>query len=98
MTDEECLWEPVPGCWTVRYRGDTIYVADAAWPAPDPAPFTTVAWLLAHLTDCYGADRNDRFMGVPLEPAVLDPEGARPATVEAAVESSSGRMPAGAPT
>ena len=86
MADDEYFWEPVQECWTVRDRGDGTYVADTAWPPPQPAPFTTVAWRLAHLTDCYGADRNGRLMGVTLGPAVLDPEGARAPTAEAALD------------
>ena len=86
VTDEEYLWEPVPGCWTIRDRGDGTHVADGVRPAPKPDPFTTVAWRLAHLTACYGADRNGRFLGVELEPPVLDGSGARPPTAEAAVD------------
>lgn len=85
LSDEEYFWEPVPGSWTIRDRGDTTFYADGGRPAPDPAPFTTLAWRIAHLTDCYGADRNGRFLGVPLEPVVLDPDGARCATAETAL-------------
>jgi hypothetical protein len=45
LTDEQYRWEPVPGCWTVRPSGEI----DWAWPAPDPPPFTTIAWRLCHL-------------------------------------------------
>jgi hypothetical protein len=63
MTDEEYLWEPVPGCWSVRRRADgpgpgaTEFLGtgewgrDLAWPAPEPPPFTTIAWRLGHLSD-----------------------------------------------
>lgn len=85
LSDEEYFWEPVPGCWTIRDRGNTTFYTDGVRPPPEPAPFTTLAWRIAHLTDCYGADRNGRFLGVTLEPVVLDPDGARPGTAEAAV-------------
>jgi hypothetical protein len=49
LTDDEYFWEPVPGCWTVRPAGDGTFTADLAWPAPDPPPFTTIAWRLAHI-------------------------------------------------
>jgi hypothetical protein len=52
LTDAEYFWEPVPGCWTVRRDGSGAWVADYAEPDPDPAPFTTIAWRLAHLADC----------------------------------------------
>jgi hypothetical protein len=59
LSDEEYLWEPVPGCWSVRRRddarspmaagaGDTV--ADFEYPEPDPVPFTTIAWRMAHLS------------------------------------------------
>ncbi len=60
LTDEEYLWEPVPGCWSVRRRseaktpdprGGGEWVIDWVWGNPEPAPFTTIAWRLAHLTD-----------------------------------------------
>jgi hypothetical protein len=38
LTDEEYLWEPVPGCWSIRPAGPggrgTI---EQAWPDPEPA-------------------------------------------------------------
>lgn len=49
LTDEEYLWEPVTNCWTVRPTGDGRYMADWEWPAPDPAPFTTIAWRMSHI-------------------------------------------------
>jgi DinB superfamily len=49
LTDEEYLWEPVPGCWTIRALTDGSYVWDFEWPEPDPPPVTTIAWRLTHL-------------------------------------------------
>lgn len=64
LTDEELRWEPVPGCWSVRRHGDgpgeraTLLVGAGEWgrdaspyPHPEPAPFTTIAWRLSHLTE-----------------------------------------------
>ena len=82
---DEYFWEPVPGCWTIRDRSSTGFYADGVRPAPEPAPFTTLAWRIAHLTDCYGDDRNGKFLAVALEPVVLDPDGARCGTAETAV-------------
>lgn len=86
LGDEEYLWEPVAGCWTIRDKGDGIHHADGAWPPPDPPPFTTLAWRIAHVTDCYGADRNAQRLRVDPGPVVLDPSGSRPATAEGAVD------------
>ena len=52
LTDAEYFWEPMPGCWTVHRDGSGAWVADYAEPDPDPAPFTTIGWRLAHLADC----------------------------------------------
>lgn len=52
LTDEEYLWEPVDDCWTVRRRADGTWSMDAAVgmdDAPHPAPFTTIAWRMAHI-------------------------------------------------
>jgi DinB superfamily len=51
LTDHELLWEPVAGCWTVRLTDDGHYRADQEWSLPDPAPFTTIAWRIAHIGD-----------------------------------------------
>lgn len=63
MTDDEYLWELVPGCWSVRRHssgpgtGATELIGagewgrDSAWPAPEPPPFTTIAWRLSHLSE-----------------------------------------------
>jgi len=58
LTDEEYLWEPVPGAWSIRPRG-TGATAQAAgggafeidweYPEPSPAPVTTIAWRLGHV-------------------------------------------------
>lgn len=58
LTDDEYLWEPVPGCWNLRPRteastpmaagaGDTV--ADFVVPEPCPAPVTTIAWRMGHV-------------------------------------------------
>jgi hypothetical protein len=63
MTDDEYFWEPVPNCWSIRRRaagpgpGATELVGagdwgrDRAYPAPEPPPFTTIAWRLGHLSE-----------------------------------------------
>ena len=50
LTDEEYLWEPVPGCWSIRPTGPGGRgEIEQAWPDPEPAPVTTIAWRLSHL-------------------------------------------------
>jgi hypothetical protein len=88
LSDAEYLWEPVPGCWTVR-RGPTGAMrGDHALPNPDPAPFTTIAWRLCHLIECYGADRNASWLGVSLQGKPVDPAATpAPATADEAISA-----------
>jgi hypothetical protein len=77
MTDEEYLWEPVPGCWSIRPReeatspmaaGGGAFVADWEFPDPSPAPFTTIAWRLAHISISVFGERNaSHFAGPPVD-------------------------------
>ena len=74
LTDDEYLWEPVPGCWSIRRKtdgpapgatrllGTGEWGLDAARPAPEPPPFTTLAWRLGHLSDGL-AQRADHTVG-----------------------------------
>jgi hypothetical protein len=64
LTDDEYFWEPVQGCWTV-HRDATV---DFEFPAPEPAPFTTIAWRLAHVIVGVFAMRNHfHFGGAPAD-------------------------------
>lgn len=55
LTDEEFLWEPCAGWWTVRPVGELGIKARGAWQIdydddpPDPPPVTTLAWRLLHV-------------------------------------------------
>jgi hypothetical protein len=73
LTDEEYLWEPVPG-WSLRPRsmahsshaiGPGDVVADFAMPEPDPAPVTTIAWRMAHVAVGVLGERNGSHFGGP---------------------------------
>jgi hypothetical protein len=72
LGDAEYLWEPVPGCWTVGPRdaarsaqaaGAGDVVLDVEWPAPRPAPLTTVAWRLGHIYGDVLARRTTNHFG-----------------------------------
>lgn len=77
LIDEEYFWEPVSGCWSIRNRADATtplamgpgeLVMDFAWPPPDPAPVTTIAWRLAHITvGCFAARVAAHFGGPPVD-------------------------------
>jgi hypothetical protein len=82
LTDGEYLWEPVPGCMTVRPSADGVFRADPR-PRQEPQrpPFTTIAWRMWHMgSDClraYGRFFDDHPLG---------DRQAWPAKAEAAVE------------
>ena len=61
LSDDEYFWEPVAGCWTVHRNG----AIDFAYPAPQPEPFTTIAWRLAHVIVGVLAMRNHNHFGGP---------------------------------
>ncbi|HEU5156052.1 MAG TPA: DinB family protein [Streptosporangiaceae bacterium] len=72
LTDDEYFWEPVPGCWNVRPRGtgsapvqagSGAMTIDFAIPEPDPPPFTTISWRLAHVIIGVLAMRNASHFG-----------------------------------
>jgi hypothetical protein len=74
LTDDEYFWEPVPGCWSIRRRGDAVttmaagvgeYVCDFELPEPQPAPVTTIAWRLGHLIVGIFGVRNAAHFGGP---------------------------------
>jgi hypothetical protein len=74
LTDEEYLWEPAPGAWSIRPRGTATspapvgrgdWVRDDAPDDPDPAPVTTIAWRIAHITVEVLAMRSASHLGGP---------------------------------
>lgn len=64
LGDDEYVWEPAPGSWSLRERPGGRWRIDLVLPAPTPAPFTTIAWRIAHLIQCYGQRRNGVMLGV----------------------------------
>jgi hypothetical protein len=75
LTDAEYLWEPVPGSWSLRRRPDGRFRPDQADPVPEPAPVTTIAWRLAHITVGCFVIRTSTFFGdgsVPDEADMFD--------------------------
>jgi hypothetical protein len=77
LTDDEYTWEPVPGCWSLRPRAEAAtpmaagageLVLDFAYPQPDPAPVTTIAWRIGHLiVGVLGARVASHFGGPPVD-------------------------------
>jgi hypothetical protein len=65
LSDQEYLWEPAPGAWSIRRRGEAAsarpfgpgeWQLDGAIGDPDPTPVTTIAWRLGHLHVCFAGD------------------------------------------
>ncbi|NYI70416.1 hypothetical protein GGQ54_000976 [Naumannella cuiyingiana] len=77
LTDEEYLFEPAPGAWTVHPReqdrtpmqaGSGAWVIDFALPEPSPPPLTTIAWRLGHLiVGVFGMRNAGHFGGPPAD-------------------------------
>jgi hypothetical protein len=61
LTDDEYFWCPVGNCWTVHRDGSI----DFDYPEPQPAPFTTIAWRLAHVIVGVLAMRSHSHFGGP---------------------------------
>jgi hypothetical protein len=73
LGDDEYLWEPVPGMWSIRPRGQGVaeiaagsgdFIIDFTFPEPSPAPVTTIAWRIGHLlVGVFGARLASHFGG-----------------------------------
>lgn len=72
LSDDEYFWEPVPDCWSLRPRGTSTaqvqggagaFTIEFAFPQPDPAPCTTIAWRLGHVIVGVLAMRNASHFG-----------------------------------
>ena len=71
LTDDEYLWEPAPGAWSVRRRseattsmavGSADTVIDYEPGDPMPGPFTTIAWRIGHISiGIFGARAANHF-------------------------------------
>jgi hypothetical protein len=61
LTDDEYLWEPVAGCWSVRVGSGENLAVDLE-PGVQQGSFTTIAWRTWHLILCYGAARNEIWL------------------------------------
>lgn len=82
LTDDEYLWEPVPDAWSIRPRalartsmaaGGGDRVIDFEYPEPAPAPVTTIAWRLGHITvGVFGARNASHFGGPPMDYFTVD--------------------------
>ncbi|MFT3889739.1 MAG: ankyrin repeat domain-containing protein [Arachnia sp.] len=49
LTDDEYLWEPAAGSWSLREGDDGVVRMESISPEPPVAPITTIAWRMAHV-------------------------------------------------
>jgi hypothetical protein len=70
LSDDEYLWEPVTGMWSVRRDSAGNWVMDGATPTPEPAPMTTIAWRMMHIAATGFANRAGAFFGEAPYPAL----------------------------
>ena len=75
LTDAEYVWEPVPGCWSVRPGPDGAMRFEVQTPAPEPPPVTTIAWRMVHVAVGVFRTRASCFFGdgsVPADATMFD--------------------------
>jgi hypothetical protein len=92
LSDEEYFWEPVTGAWSVRPRGTSTaamqggsgpFTIEFAFPEPEPAPVTTIAWRLGHLiVGVLGARNAAHFDGPPCDYMTWDYAGTATAALD----------------
>ena len=63
LTDEQYLWEPAPGMWSIRPSDSGGAVVDFEMPEPDPPPLTTIAWRMGHISIGIFGGRASRHFG-----------------------------------
>lgn len=84
LADDEYLWEPAPGCWSIR-KTENGWKADGGAAIPvKPAPLTTIAWRLDHLIDMLAGARNATWIGAEPQ-GTVERDNAAP-TAKKAVE------------
>ena len=68
LTADEYLWEPVPGCWSVRQTPRGEWEIERPDPEPSPPPVTTIAWRLWHIgSECLAGYTSQGLGPWPLE-------------------------------
>ncbi|PWD50311.1 serine/arginine repetitive matrix protein 1 [Serinibacter arcticus] len=75
LTDAEFLWRPVEDSWSIARAGESDapmavgsgeWLIDSAFPQPEPAPVTTIAWRVGHLlVGVLGARNASHFGAAP---------------------------------
>ena len=61
LTDDEYLWEPVDGCWSIRQGEDGRWRMETS--GKRDGPITTIAWRMAHVSVGIFGTRASTFFG-----------------------------------
>jgi hypothetical protein len=74
LSDEEYLWEPVPGSWSIRRSAEGRWFSESTWGGAEPAtpPFTTIAWRLVHLSTFNLGTRTNAYFGPEADTSGVD--------------------------
>ncbi|SKC51846.1 DinB family protein [Krasilnikoviella flava] len=72
LTDDEYLWEPVDGAWSLRRDDDGAVRIELTPVDPPVPPVTTIAWRAAHLGRDVWGKRGRTFFGPTPAPADAD--------------------------
>lgn len=72
LTDQEYLWEPVEGAWSLRQNEDGVVRIEAVVPEPPVPPVTTIAWRIVHVGRDVLGKRARAFFGGSDAPAAAD--------------------------
>lgn len=72
LGDDEFLWEPVEGAWSVREADDGTVLIESAVPEPPVPPVTTIAWRMAHVGRDVLGKRARALFGVSTAPTDAD--------------------------
>jgi hypothetical protein len=92
LTDDEYFWEPAPGSWSIRRRGESTapisagggdFTMDYAIPPHETEPVTTIAWRLAHIIVAVFGFRNAaHFDGPPADYGTFEYAGSAAEALE----------------
>jgi hypothetical protein len=92
LADDEYFWEPVPGCWSIRRRGESRapiaigggdFTIDYAMPPHAEEPVTTIAWRLAHvIVGVFGSRNAAHFGAQPVDWGSFEYAGSAAAALE----------------
>src|SRR4051794_7646016 len=78
LGDEEYLWEPAPGAWSLRPDTGGQLNMQFGLVFDEVAPLTTIAWRLTHIIDLLSEERCATWVGLEPEPENLFAQGAPP--------------------